>query len=298
MRFGDDFCPYRTFGFFVLPEDRIPIKIVPAADDARRDVRGSYVLLAEAGILSQIDPSRWQWKAPKVPGLYHLAAIHPSSGETMVLNVFVMVPFDSLKAGRLNGYQIGSYPHLPSSGDFPWMALSLRYAAPMGFIEVTRQNEETLISPHFQLNQFLCKQPGGYPKYLVLRETLLLKLEKILEEVNRFGIVAETFAIMSGYRTPFYNAAIGDVKYSRHQWGDAADIYVDEKPRDEMMDDLNRDGRIDARDSRLLYDWIDRMQTRADMIPLVGGIGWYDRTRAHGPFVHVDTRGRPARWSG
>jgi hypothetical protein len=29
---------------------------------------------------------------------------------------------------------------------------------------------------------------------------------------------------------------------------------------------------------------------------LVGGIGIYKANRAHGPFVHVDTRGTPARW--
>ena len=60
----------------------------------------------------------------------------------------------------------------------------------------------TLVAPHFTLGQFVSKQPGGYPKYLVLRERLLLKLEMLLEEASRLGIPAHTFRILSGYRTP------------------------------------------------------------------------------------------------
>jgi hypothetical protein len=60
------------------------------------------------------------------------------------------------------------------------------------------------------------KQPGGYPKYLVLRERLLLKLEMLLEEAARAGLPVTTFQIMSGYRTPYYNRSIGnETRYSR-----------------------------------------------------------------------------------
>jgi hypothetical protein len=30
--------------------------------------------------------------------------------------------------------------------------------------------------------------------------------------------------------------------------------------------------------------------------PFEGGLGLYQANRAHGPFVHVDVRGYPARW--
>ena len=59
---------------------------------------------------------------------------------------------------------------------------------------------EVRLSPHFTLGQFVCKQAGGYPKYVVLRERLLLKLERLLEAVNAKGHAAETFHVMSGYR--------------------------------------------------------------------------------------------------
>jgi len=74
---------------------------------------------------------------------------------------------------------------------------------------------------------------------------LLLKLELILEKVNQKGYPCETLAIMSGYRTPYYNKAIGNVKYSRHLWGGTADVFIDEDPEDEMIDDLNRNGETD-----------------------------------------------------
>ena len=31
---------------------------------------------------------------------------------------------------------------------------------------------------------------------------------------------------------------------------------------------------------------------------LIGGVGVYPGTSAHGPFTHIDTRGYPARWIG
>jgi uncharacterized protein YcbK (DUF882 family) len=102
---------------------------------------------------------------------------------------------------------------------------------------------------------------------------------------------------MSGYRTPYYNHAIGDVLYSMHQWGSAADIFIDSRSPG-MMDDLNHDGRVDVDDSRLLYDAIERMMGEPAFARLEGGLGFYRGTSAHPPFVHVDVRGVRARWSG
>jgi len=114
---------------------------------------------------------------------------------------------------------------------------------------VTEENQDTMVSPHFTLKQFACNQDSGFPKYLVLRERLVLKLEDILEKVNKHAYRCDTFHIMSGYRTPYYNELNGNVKHSMHLWGGAADIFIDESPKDGMMDDLNKDGRIDWRDA-------------------------------------------------
>ena len=170
------------------------------------------------------------------------------------------------------------------------------YRPPKGFIEVTEENEHVFVSPHFQLKQFICKQPSGYPKYLVLKESLLLKLEHILGQVNSQGYSCESFHIMTGYRTPFYNYAIGNAKYSRHLWGGAADFFIDVNPKDEMMDDLNRDGAIDWKDAAVIYRMINKMQWKSEYQPFLGGLARYKKTASHGPFVHIDVRGKSTRW--
>ena len=100
---------------------------------------------------------------------------------------------------------------------------------------------------------------------------------------------------MSGYRTPSYNAAIGNGRYSRHVYGGAADIYID-VDGDGIMDDLNADGVLDRRDAGALYDLVDRLLQDPAHTHLHGGLGEYGSNSAHGPFVHVDERGWNARW--
>ena len=82
-----------------------------------------------------------------------------------------------------------------------------------------------------------------------------------------------------------------------HQWGSAADVFVDTSNKG-VMDDLSRDGRVDIQDSKSLYDDVDRMLARPGFVRLEGGMGYYPATPAHPPFVHVDVRGTKARWKG
>ncbi|HET8713992.1 MAG TPA: D-Ala-D-Ala carboxypeptidase family metallohydrolase [Gemmatimonadales bacterium] len=217
----------------------------------------------------------FDWTAPAKPGLY------PIRVDSMVIQAFVLVPYARVRGEHLNGYRIGRYPAVALRG----LAI---YRPPAGFIEVTRENAETLVSPHFRLKQFVCKQAGGYPKYIVLNEALVQRLEQLLALANSAGYPASTFHVMSGYRTPAYNRAIGNVAYSRHTWGSAADIFIDED-HDGRMDDLNGDGRSTEADAEVLYRLFDDVQSS-------GGMGKYAATEAHGPFVHVDLRDRRARW--
>jgi len=231
---------------------------------------------------------RLSWRAPFEPGHYPLR-LTPEGGEPIRLQLFVKVPAWKVREGRLNGYEIGSYPLEPLDG-------KTIYERPEGFIEVTEDLRWLLVSPHFVLGQFLCKQESDWPKYLLLRPRLLVKLERLLQTVNARGIAARTLHVMSGYRTPAYNERLGNVAYSRHLWGGAADIFIDADPIDFRMDDLNGDGRIDRADASNLFDLAARIGERADVPRLIGGVGEYDATPAHGPFVHVDVRGVEARW--
>jgi hypothetical protein len=271
--------PYPVFAIFVMPGSPISVGFVDASGGATVSL-GGRELGAEVSEL----------RASEKPGMETLEIRDTATGETCLINVFTMVPASSVgKDGRLNGYRIDKYPASPLRG------LDI-YLPPDGFVEVTRDNAHVAVSPNFTLGEFLAKQASDYPKYLVLRSSLLLKLENILASLNNAGYPTAGIVIMSGYRTPFYNRAIGNVQYSRHVWGGAADLYIDDEPADGKMDDLNKDGRVDRDDARWLANFINEMSRRGAFGPRIGGMGVYGSTSAHGPFVHVDVRGTRARW--
>ena len=268
---------------FVLPGESIKISA-----DTTAGYQTITVVASDGELID--NKTQWTWKAPAAYGSYDLKISHQNHAEQITLRVFVMYPISEVKNSRLNGYLIGQYPKKPYK-NLP------QYKAPRGFIEVTKENASLRVTPHFTLSQFVCKQNSGYPKYIVLRELLLLKLELILDKVNEAGYACNTFNVLSGYRTPSYNNSIGNVKYSRHQWGGAVDIFIDENPPDGMMDDLNKDNRIDWKDAAVLYELIDNMYGSDFYKRFIGGLGQYKKNNNHGPFVHVDVRGFRARWS-
>jgi uncharacterized protein YcbK (DUF882 family) len=228
--------------------------------------------------------------APDGPGTWRLDRLSAANDEPLAsLIVLAPVPFTAKADGSLNGYHIGTYP-TEGSGRTD------EYAPPAGFIEVTPGNQELQLSEHFRLRQFLTKdQFEVWPKYVALDTRLLDKLELVMQELNRMGVRADHYYVMSGYRTPQYNGPGGDGRaaLSRHMYGDAADGWVD-NDRDGVMDDLNGDGRIDLRDAEIILRAVERVETRYP--GLVGGCGLYNAGPAHGPFVHIDARGYRARW--
>jgi hypothetical protein len=188
---------------------------------------------------------------------------------------------------------MGSWPAERRGG-----ALSGPYANPPGFIEVTTENQNTKVSEHFTLRDFLTKdQFTVWPKYLVLREALIDKLELVIERLSQQNVPSARLSVMSGFRTPQYNdrgvGSGGRASASRHQYGDAADVFVD-VDGDGWMDDLNGDGRVNTQDAAALARVVDAVER--DHPDLVGGVGIYAANSAHGPFVHVDVRGARARW--
>ena len=208
-------------------------------------------------------------------------------------SLITMRSFKDKIAGSVNGYRIGFWPEERGR------LRSDAYENPEGFIEVTPQNQDIRVSEHFRLKDFLTHdQKDVWPKYLVLREPLLDKLELVIADLEDHGIPARNVAVLSGFRTPQYNLALGDgsgrARDSRHQFGDAADIYIDSN-HDGRMDDLNRDGRVNTRDIRVILAAVERVEKKYP--DLVGGAGVYHSTGEHGPFAHIDVRGERARWS-
>jgi uncharacterized protein YcbK (DUF882 family) len=233
---------------------------------------------------------------PRRAGIWRVAialgqALKPVSN----FNYISLRPFADKQRGRIGSYVIGSWP-AESGRRVP----SGRYANPQGFIEVTPENQNTQVSEHFRIRDFLTKgQQNVWPKYLVLELRLVDKLELIVDELQKQGIPVTRVSVMSGFRTPSYNAGGGNTggraNLSRHMYGDASDVFVDNDGNG-MMDDLNRDGRVDTGDARVMAAAAERVE-RAHP-ELIGGVGVYSTCCGHGPFVHIDTRGYRARWTG
>ena len=284
ITFHDEISAYRDTAVVVMPGAGVVF-------NAAGGPPGDYAASTTAGSLVQQRVHQWRWTAPSRPGTYLITFDGPGRRDAIAVHAFVMVPATEVKQGLLNGYRIGEYP-VPLKGN-------PLYAPPPGFIEVTKENQETKVSPHFTVKQFLCKEDTtrAFPKYIVLKERLPLKLEAVLERVNELGFKVDTLNVMSAYRTPYYNHAIGDVQFSMHQFGSAADIYVDPSKKNRMAD-LNHDGQVDIQDSKFLYDEIERMLATDGLRKFQGGMGFYPATSAHPPFVHVDVRGTKARWKG
>ncbi len=197
-------------------------------------------------------------------GVYPTA---PAAGRP-ALALITMRPFSDKVGGWLGGYNMGFWPGERSGRGGP------AYGNPAGFIEVTAANQATYVSEHFRLADFLTHdQQDVWPKYLVLHEQLLDKLELVLDDLRAHGYQAERLHVMSGFRTPQYNRSGGDprgrAEMSRHQYGDAADVWVDNG--NGVMADLNGDGRVDARDAAIVAAAAERVEAGAPRTRRRGG---------------------------
>jgi hypothetical protein len=232
--------------------------------------------------------------SPTRPGIWNvLVSARGALREVPPLHVLRMLPIEAREGGRIGGYRIGEWPF--EDGGTPETPA---YRPPRGLIEVTPENQDLYVSRHFQLRDFLTKgQDDIWPKYVLVSPLLLDKLELTIDELNATGTPVRRIGIISGFRTPFYNTGGGDPRgrgsLSRHMYGDAMDFFIDNEG-DGRMDDLNGDGRVDMEDLRIVLRAAERVERRHPH--LIGGIGLYRATGAHGGFVHIDTRGFRARW--
>jgi hypothetical protein len=237
---------------------------------------------------------------PRGAGIWNvLLAIGNAVRPVADFNVITMLPFSAKKNGHVGLYFVGNWPTEHGVAG-PKQAPATAYVNPAGFIEVTEQNADTPVSEHFKLRNFLTHdQPNVWPKYIVLQQKLIDKLELVLADLQAHGVDISGVTVMSGFRSPQYNYTGGNTggraNLSRHMFGDASDIYIDSN-HDGQMDDLNHDGKVTIDDSRVIEAAVDRVDKAHP--ELIGGAGVYTAAPGHGPFIHIDTRGYRARWSG
>jgi len=269
------------FCSFILPGEELHF-------DVRSETDNKFEVTSSVGKIVQMNDRSWKFIPPEKSGYYEIAIENSETKEKIELTVFILTSSSEKSGEYLNGYRIGNYPAKLYKNNSA-------YEAPAGFVEVTKENKDIFLTPHFQLKQFLCKQqPNNEFKYLVIQPKLLIKLELLLERLNSTKKV-NTLFVMSGYRTPYYNASIGNGKFSRHIFGDAADVYVD-TDKDGVIDDLNNDGQASMEDAIKMYNIIDVIDNDSEYNWLVGGLGRYRKTASHTWNIHVDTRGFKARW--
>ncbi len=226
--------------------------------------------------------------AARAPGV---RAFETGRDDSTPFAFITLTPWERKLGSYVNGYHVGLWP-----GERH--AMPSNYSNPTGFIEVTPQNLMTKISSHFALRDFVTHdQDTVWPKYVVLQEALLDKLELVLGALQSMGVSTRHVVVLSGFRSPQYNArgaSEGMAQASRHQYGDAADLIID-ADRDGRMDDLNYDGRVDFRDTEIIDRAVGLVEHKYP--ELVGGLGLYHATGPSGPFAHIDVRGTRARWT-
>ena len=221
--------------------------------------------------------------APGFAGMYRLRVEH-EAGHRIVdsILVAVMVPFSAKIGQSLNGYRIGNYRSGIDREAPP---------PPRGFVEVTPETADLAVSKHMQLSDFIThdEQQDRWPKYVALDARILDKVELVIAYVGAFrGGRNKTVAVdvHSGFRSPVYNRRVPRAALdSRHQYGDAADLAID----------ADGDGRVTWRDGMLVSLQVE--QVERDYPQYVGGLGLYGNQNGV-PYVHIDVRGKRARWKG
>lgn len=132
------------------------------------------------------------------------------------------------------------------------------------------------ITPHFDRKEFDQPARHGLPSKAYPQEWIESRLRPLCEALEKIreALGGKSIRILSGYRSPAYNAKIGGAKTSQHMAGRACDIVVPgmhAKDVHAKVLQLYQAGELD-----------------------IGGLGLYNG------FVHVDVRKseRLAQWSG
>ena len=125
------------------------------------------------------------------------------------------------------------------------------------------------LSKNFQVKEFRCRD-GSDP--IFIDSELVTLLQKVRDHFGR------PVVINSAYRTAAYNLSkkVGGAKFSQHQYGKAADIYIQ--------------GVLITK----LAEYVE------SLMPNSGGIGIYPiKTGVRNcACVHVDVRAAKSRWTG
>ena len=222
--------------------------------------------------------------SPPKAGFYQLALMKSGQQRQVEgLTMAVLVPFEEKEGAMLRGYRIGTYLAERVRG---------RQSPPTGFLEITPADVDLQITKHLRVGDFLNHdQVGVWPSYAAVNPKLLDKLELVIQEIARWhgdkAVADIEIDVHSGFRAPEHNRKVRRAASdSQHQYGDAADVAID----------ANGDGKLTAIDSRMVGLAVEIVELKHP--ELVGGLGIYTTGHSSTNYVHIDVRGRRARWTG
>jgi hypothetical protein len=264
-----------------LQDARLAFVALPG-DTLELTSEGRYAWSFGSGSPLTAEGSSVAWTAPRSHGITRLTLSDSSS----VTQYTIIIPVEGCRwrTTTLNSFPVGLY------GDG-----NTREHLPGQFIELREADRGARVSTHLTLGEFLGHTEGEYPQYIVLDLELVDKLEALVAEAGEHYPEPLDVNVMSGYRTPAYNREIGnETDFSAHLYGKAADIWMEGFPPNNLMDDMDRNKRVDVSDGEFLVEMVRVLEARGTVC--VGGASAYRWTPQHGPFVHVDVRGRPATW--
>ena len=118
---------------------------------------------------------------------------------------------------------------------------------------------------------------AGSDPYLLVDRRLVRSLIELRHWLDAHGHDPDAFVVREGFRPPQVNEDAGGAPRSRHIYGEAVDL---------VRGDLDRDGDEDQADKAIL------LEAAEAVIGNRGGVGRYPGTET----VHIDVRGRRARW--
>jgi hypothetical protein len=124
-----------------------------------------------------------------------------------------------------------------------------QYAEPTAYLDLRALSQGTSLSHHLKLSEFAAPHQG---RFAVIQPHLVEAVQAIRDELG-------PVVIGSGYRSPGYNRRVGGVHLSRHQYGDAVDIWAIEASLDEVQMACRDEGAtfIEAYSSHVHCDWRD-----------------------------------------
>jgi uncharacterized protein YcbK (DUF882 family) len=224
-------------------------------------------------------------QVPSKAGFYRLALVRGDNTRIVEgLTVAVLVPFKEKDGAMLNGYKIGTYLAEKVAGN---------QEPPEGFLEIRPGDLNLQVSKHLKVGDFVNHDgQDTWPQYTAVNPRLLDKIELVITELARWhggtpDDVSLSLDVRSGFRAPAHNRQVRRAaRDSQHQYGDAADVAID----------ANGDGRYSAVDSRMVGLAVEIVELKHP--DLVGGLGIYTSGHTRTTYVHIDARGKRARWRG